>query len=221
VERPTEARARPRDEDRPEDRGGEIAPPEVRVEASPTRCPYCHASIAAEPETVVCASCLSRHHKECWTDTCASCGRGQALAAVPATEHRPWERPMVWINRAWLASFVFVFVGTFVATMVSIAAGGITPKDEPPLWFMLATMLPMFLSVAIALPMMLVNLIDAAARFQRDRRALLPLALAALGICTGGLTSFAYYFGWGWQPLPADPTAPPPTPPRKPPLSKD
>jgi hypothetical protein len=219
VERPTETRERPRDEDRPEDRG-EIAPPEVRVEASPTRCPYCHASVAAEPETIVCASCLSRHHQECWTGTCASCGRGQALTVVPAAEKRAWERPMVWLNRAWLASMLLAFLMTFVTTAISVPffEHGNPPK-ESPLWVVLAIMIPMFASALITYPMMAVNLIDAGERFSRDRRTGFPLALAALGLCTGGLSSFAYYLGWGWQPLPADPSAPP-SPPRKTPPGK-
>ena len=48
------------------------------VELSPTRCPFCHAGVETTSEAwVACATCLARHHTECWDDggACAACGR--------------------------------------------------------------------------------------------------------------------------------------------------
>lgn len=48
----------------------------VHVHRSPTRCPFCHDAIALDADPwVVCESCLSRHHSDCWQihKQCASC----------------------------------------------------------------------------------------------------------------------------------------------------
>lgn len=54
----------------------------VRLERSPTRCPYCHEDVLAEAaEWVACAGCLGRHHAGCWADggKCAACGHAEPL----------------------------------------------------------------------------------------------------------------------------------------------
>lgn len=71
--------------------------PHVKVEASPTRCPFCHASIEREaPDAVACRLCLARHHRACWTEgtACASCACRERLEVVadrPSRTHR-WRR---------------------------------------------------------------------------------------------------------------------------------
>jgi hypothetical protein len=69
--------------------------PHVKVEASPTRCPFCHeACDPDEPAVAVCRRCLSRHHAGCWKECggrCASCGVDRALlgtegAVAPAVK---------------------------------------------------------------------------------------------------------------------------------------
>lgn len=49
--------------------------PQVNMEKSPTRCPFCHEGFGGKSETVVCDDCLSRHHSVCWNDhgACSSC----------------------------------------------------------------------------------------------------------------------------------------------------
>jgi len=55
----------------------------IRVEGSPTRCPFCHDDCAATDEALVCASCLGRHHAACWSEhgRCSSCQGDTALEA--------------------------------------------------------------------------------------------------------------------------------------------
>lgn len=79
---------------------------EVRVEPGPTRCPFCHESVApASDDWVACAQCLGRHHAACWAEgaACAGCGHtgrlsaGEAQASPSRTftpvEPAPGERP--------------------------------------------------------------------------------------------------------------------------------
>jgi hypothetical protein len=59
---------------------------DVRVQASPTRCPYCHSDISTSTvDWVVCKSCLARHHGACWRESsaCASCGEKAHLTLPP------------------------------------------------------------------------------------------------------------------------------------------
>lgn len=60
---------------------------DVRMESSPTRCPYCHEGVAVEAEAwVACERCLARHHRACWDEgqRCAACS-----ATVPLARDRP------------------------------------------------------------------------------------------------------------------------------------
>lgn len=58
---------------------------DVQLPNSPTRCPYCHDDLAHDP-WLACASCLARHHPDCWQthDACASCGASDHLVAPDA-----------------------------------------------------------------------------------------------------------------------------------------
>lgn len=59
----------------------------VRVEGSPVRCPFCHEGVRVEDgDWVACASCLARHHGECWGEggRCGACGGGERL--TPASD---------------------------------------------------------------------------------------------------------------------------------------
>ena len=68
----------------------------IRVDRSPTRCPYCHQSLSlspAEGETdwLACAQCLGRHHTSCWSEGrgCAACGASTPLTAAEAQDRGP------------------------------------------------------------------------------------------------------------------------------------
>ena len=73
--------------------------PEIKLEASPVRCPFCHDGIDVGGEAwVACAGCLARHHDACWGESgaCGSCGHrerltrdGAAPAAAPPARLRP------------------------------------------------------------------------------------------------------------------------------------
>jgi len=49
--------------------------------ALPSRCPFCHASVASAEAFVACAGCLAKHHPACWDEggTCAACGGERRL----------------------------------------------------------------------------------------------------------------------------------------------
>lgn len=179
---------------------------EVRVEQSPARCPYCHDGFEeAELEaSVVCQRCLSRHHEDCWNGCCASCQAGRPLALVaavrPVTTVSPHELRKRWVNRAWLASFLLCMIAGFLGAWLDVPA-----QQEMPLYVMVT----MLLCAVICLPLVAVNTYDAFVRRARDpSTGTLPIAVAALGLCSGGLSSFAYYLRWGWQPLPDAPQPP-------------
>ena len=70
--------------------------PQVEVQGSPVRCPYCHTDCQPEDEAaIVCQRCLSRHHGGCWREggsTCSSCGSTKALkSATPEIVVAPAE----------------------------------------------------------------------------------------------------------------------------------
>jgi hypothetical protein len=53
---------------------------DVRVQAGPRRCAFCHEEVPAE-ERVACAACFAAHHDACWGEAgrCATCQGTQAL----------------------------------------------------------------------------------------------------------------------------------------------
>ncbi len=181
-----------------------------RIEHGPTRCPYCHASVEeAELEaSVVCERCLARHHRDCWSGSCASCSSPRQLVSVrardaaeaaPAGERDRYETAKAWINRAWLASFLLCMLALPVAAVVDGVTGAVRDPPGPPMFAMAFV----FLCALVTFPMFLVNFYDAAVRTSRDARAgPLPVIVAGLGLCSGGFSSFGYYLRWGWQPLP-------------------
>jgi hypothetical protein len=60
----------------------------VRVELSPTRCPFCKDELAPGKPIVACAACGARHHDSCYADhgRCATCGSEDKL--VPAAPRK-------------------------------------------------------------------------------------------------------------------------------------
>ena len=63
--------------------------PPITIHVAATRCPYCHANVRArDRHAIVCASCLARHHGDCW-DRCGSCGDVDALARVEPKQQAP------------------------------------------------------------------------------------------------------------------------------------
>lgn len=60
---------------------------QVRVAASQTRCPFCHDQVQIEERHQVCATCLARHHNDCWTDhgSCSTCGYRSSL--IPSEQN--------------------------------------------------------------------------------------------------------------------------------------
>lgn len=68
---------------------------DVKVDASPLRCPYCHEGVAQDqPGWVACGGCLARHHGACWDErgACASCNGTKRLVV---DERRPPSDPEV------------------------------------------------------------------------------------------------------------------------------
>ena len=56
---------------------------EVKVDRSPTRCPYCHAGVDAEHDDwVQCFACRALEHRACWSEhgRCAACRTGRTTA---------------------------------------------------------------------------------------------------------------------------------------------
>lgn len=64
--------------------------PRVRVERTPTRCPFCHDEASAQ-DTVACMACLARHHVTCWDEAarCASCGHQERLEKSSSAQGDP------------------------------------------------------------------------------------------------------------------------------------
>ncbi|RMG07990.1 MAG: hypothetical protein D6731_22645 [Planctomycetota bacterium] len=58
-----------------------------RTQPPPLRCPFCHEGVELDREEwVVCAGCLGRHHRSCWSESagCAACEETRALRPAEA-----------------------------------------------------------------------------------------------------------------------------------------
>lgn len=71
---------------------------DVRVDASPVRCPFCHESVdLGQDDWVACAGCLARHHGDCWSEggRCGACKATESLArTTSASAPRPVVAPL-------------------------------------------------------------------------------------------------------------------------------
>ena len=97
----------------------------VRAQASPVRCPYCHADLVLEkPDWVACRECLARHHVACWNETasCANCRSESVLVASPA--------PARGRRSAALGAVVAALLA-FPLALVLVSERS-TPRHEPP-----------------------------------------------------------------------------------------
>lgn len=169
----------------------------VEVGRSPTRCPYCHDSIQEHEfrSAVVCSSCLSRHHQDCWQSTCASCGSGHRAGEDLGSLE---EKPKSVAYRAWEWSTNTIGVLSLIATLSAMALGH---ADQG--WLTAIGFLYLFCIVQ-AYPL---NLVDAYKRKRSDPvdRGIIgwfPLAVAASGIAFS-VTTFLYFFTWGRRPFPS------------------
>lgn len=73
-----------------------VARDDVRVPASPVRCPFCHTDISPDAtDWVACKACLARHHVGCWGEhgKCSSCAQDKFLPATPGRRERANARP--------------------------------------------------------------------------------------------------------------------------------
>jgi hypothetical protein len=71
---------------------------DVRAEASPVRCPFCHDGVDVEQDAWrACEKCLARHHGACWDEAgrCSACGSSAALARVTSPGVATPEPPRV------------------------------------------------------------------------------------------------------------------------------
>lgn len=97
----------------------EAARDDVKVDASPLRCPYCHEGVdTSAPEWVACSGCLARHHGACWDErgSCSSCGGAKRLVA---DERRPPSDPEV---------AAMVARGDRAAALQALRARGLDPR---------------------------------------------------------------------------------------------
>jgi hypothetical protein len=205
VERPPE-KQRPSEgvQPRPAEETPPASAPDLRVEASPTRCPYCHDGVdqAELQRALVCQTCLSRHHAECWLDRCASCGSEQALGVVGATqtlERSPsLQRTLHVVNWGWLVAFL-------IGLVLMPITHEVAPASRNPLFE-----IPLMLTSLLTIVAWFTNLYDAGLHHRQRGAALVS---AFLGPCTGGMTGFCYYLVWGRH----APSAPAAVPARHPP----
>jgi len=67
--------------------------PKLKVERSPTRCPYCHDECTAADPNVACHDCLARHHTACWQEgaSCGSCGSTRFMEPATPPPRPPTE----------------------------------------------------------------------------------------------------------------------------------
>ncbi|MEZ0231072.1 MAG: hypothetical protein ACAI25_20825 [Planctomycetota bacterium] len=176
----------------------EQARSQVKVEQSPTRCPYCHADLEEKDleAAVVCQRCLSRHHSDCWVGGCASCKTTKALAptsevASSGDANATYERTKRFVNRAYGLSLLLLIPAAMIASASS-------PDVELLIQATLVTVL-----VASGIAVLFLNGVDAIVRKSRDPSTeWLAVFVAFLGVFTGSFASFAYYLRWGREPLP-------------------
>lgn len=74
---------------------------DVKVGASPVRCPYCHEGVdPGDPTWVACGACLARHHDACWDErgACSTCGGVRRL--VSDARQGPSDADLVELVRA-------------------------------------------------------------------------------------------------------------------------
>jgi hypothetical protein len=195
--------------------------PQVHLRQSPIRCPYCHDDVAAEEveAALVCQQCLARHHRECWVEGCANCGHvtplgaldGDALSAaneealplLPLLGERSpqlrfargqaFEAAKRWSNRAYAMAMALAFVSPFIGLVL----GDLHTLAEQIFFFCVA------LASLTTFPILVLNTLDAYRRSRTDPEVgWFQVALALGGLCSAGLTSFAYYLRWGHEPLP-------------------
>jgi hypothetical protein len=180
---------------------------------APTRCPYCHEQIepAEFDDCVVCESCLSRHHADCWEGRCASCKTTAVLVLLRAAplQQATWNRYELakrWLNRAWAATVL----GFLASGALALATSNSLCTASTGAAVVLA-----YVFLGLWGPLFALNLADAVARWRRSAdTGFLPVVVALTGAVLG-IASFAYYLGWGWQPLPSRPASAP-SPPHKP-----
>lgn len=177
-----------------------------REDRSLVPCPTCRRPLddAAFEQAHLCNKCLALHHPACWTGTCASCGaRQDVLVATPEKKkpgrkrksREPWESVKYLAAIAWVVSF---FVANVALTAAWAAGWSLNPFRGMPLIIELL-IAPYQIS---ALALIVIMTVDAVLRgIARERGSGWPIVIAALGLCTGGATSFAYYVGWGRKPI--------------------
>jgi hypothetical protein len=199
--------------------------PRVRVEGSPTRCPYCHDGVSGQQPTVVCEQCLSRHHAPCWVEACASCGATERMVRDPAHRVMEFGAPLLAALRHTVgpAAVVLWFVTVLAVPLGLAAAFGlplsalihgvarvrVTLLDEywsanPPYWYhgnqcppegFAGALLLLFLPALLGL--------SSVAVMARSRGAPRRFALAAFGLfaATLLLPSWALLSGTPFDPM--------------------
>ena len=98
---------------------------ELRVEASPVRCPYCHAGLAPEATNwVACKACLARHHVPCWGEggACSACGDTHFLIS-PETRAAPERDPLQVAYYMWYYGSLGLIKGGALGGVVGGLAG--------------------------------------------------------------------------------------------------
>jgi hypothetical protein len=96
---------------------------DVRVQGSPSRCPWCRDDLTELREVVACAGCGARHHDECHREhgRCASCG-GTARLVFEGAPPAPVTRPPAPADQklTHAAGVVFVALGAAVAALAIV-----------------------------------------------------------------------------------------------------
>jgi hypothetical protein len=146
------------------ERGSEA---EVRIAASPVRCPFCHDDVnPTGADWVACQACLARHHSSCWKESekCAACQRSAvmgpgALAIETWTDvsERYTAKAVDWLMVRGLHKWAVVAFGGIpvLAVLASFVVGPLLFADLPDgTWakiFCLVQMPAVFTAMAISL----------------------------------------------------------------------